>query len=575
MELRARAEKLAAPRRPTALPPVTKDTALISGLEHDTQMNRFLRGVMCFLALLCFILSIFQIESYPVTVLIHVIILLLSVAGEVCIVFIYAIKARFSGFTNPALSGGGGGGGQSGRASVLHSPYLGRMCLEMILWIIMTPPGVPAGPASNVLDSFIILRFYVCIMYISQLSCRQVFKRAVATICGVRFDSSFVVRCNFLYESANPFILIGFIVVWLSLALLYAKAEVKGFAESAYFCFSTMTFVGYGDYAPRSLTGRIAAALSLALGLVVLAWCVAIVNTVTKLSTPETNMYTLFRTNKLCQSVPAEAARVIQRAWKLYAAKKEQRSALSIQFNAFWLTAQASSFRDLRRAFAASELAFLRATFSFEDAITAMTPASSRRQSPGNSPRLATSSASSSLHPAGVTFQSATPGGSSSNISAVGGGGGGGRPPPTPPRRRPFSLYQRVKPKEGGIMGTTPRSTPPLTPQPEVVEDDPLDERQFQRRQQQQQQQQLQLSAATAAAEDEERKREGDASPAVVGGTGLFIHTGRGRSSSGSGGGDDLQRHMATVEGQLDQLIRRAQKLSLTMLASSPTEVDS
>lgn len=387
MELRARTQRLADPEPPTAMPPVTEDTALISGLENDAQTHLFLRGVMCFLALLAYLLSAFQIENYAATTVLHVIILLLSLAGAACLYEVYRIKARFSGFTNPAVAACRGRGRRPAQVTPFHSPYLGHMCLEVALWLLQCPPGVPAGAVSNALDSFILLRSYVFVMYFSQLSGSSLFKRSIAALCGSRFDSSSLVGHRFLHHGLGLFMLPGFVAMWLCLALLHAKAEAKGFGESLYFCVSTATFVGFGGGAPRTLAGRISACFSFCLGGVMLAWCVVVLHNATRLSPPERSLHTLFEANRLCAAMPNEAARVIQRAWKLYVAKKENRISATVQLNAFRLTARAASFRRLRRGFAAAELRFLRSTLSpFERALASTSSATGRRREEARDP---------------------------------------------------------------------------------------------------------------------------------------------------------------------------------------------
>lgn len=69
------------------------------------------------------------------------------------------------------------------------------------------------------------------------------------------------------------------------------------------------------------------------------------------MSEAERNLFALFKVNSYIGRIPDEAARVIQRSWKLYRTKRENRHALSVQFNAFLLSHQAIHFRSLRRAF--------------------------------------------------------------------------------------------------------------------------------------------------------------------------------------------------------------------------------
>ncbi|KPA77220.1 hypothetical protein ABB37_07127 [Leptomonas pyrrhocoris] len=416
MELRSRVEKLAQLQAPTVVPPTsTPAISRLVSLEHDQMTHRWLRGAMSFLAFICFILSIIQVENNAGNIVLHVLLLAFSLAGEACIVVIYRIKSRFSGVSNLATHA----------INPLHSPYVSTMLAEMLVWIVMAPPAVSSKAVwAQVLDSLVILRSYVFVLYLIRLTTQSVFKRAVAAICGYHFNSFYLFRHTFLSRHAVV-TAAGFLVVWLGLALLYSNGETVSYGDAVYFCFSTTAFVAYGDIAPMTWVGRFAAFLSWCLGLLMIGWSVSLMHAFLKISAAELNLHTLFRTNKLCAAIPTEAAHTIQRAWKLYVAKRDQKNYVAVQFNALLLSVQACSFRSLRRDFAAAENAFLRSTYTFEDSLTAMSRQSSRRSTPAGSPR--------------------SPG--SANVSSFGGSA-------TTPRmgtsstRRPFALFKEMKAKQ-------------------------------------------------------------------------------------------------------------------------------
>lgn len=426
MQLRSRAVQLAKPQAPIAVPPITADTARLASLEQSVATHRTLRGIMSFLFLVVYLLSSFQVDSLAGNVVIHVLILAISLCGEVCLVLVYTIKARYAGLTNPATT-------TTKQFSVMHSPYVSRMLLEMVVWIIQCPPGLQNREWGNALDSLILLRAYVVVQFFSQFTSREVFKRAIATLCGFRYDSGYFFRASFLLEYSLSLVIGGFVMVWLLLALLYCKVENTTYMDAAYFCMSSMATVGFGDFAPITFAGRFAAVLSWVVGLSFLAWCVGIMHELVKISEPERNLYNLFRANKECGVVPGEAARTIQRAWKLYCAKKEGRNTMSIQFNAVLLTNQVAAFRELRRRFADSEMAFVRSTQTFQDMMQAISPHPSTHATPVGTPRSASA------------------------------------------RRRPFALYQQVQTKDhtqrspkatstGGSPASSATTQPKTTP---------------------------------------------------------------------------------------------------------------
>ncbi|KAG5509709.1 hypothetical protein GH5_05571 [Leishmania sp. Ghana 2012 LV757] len=408
MELRARVEKMSRAQAPTPVPPTSNPlTPRLVSLESARMAHLWFRGAMSFLAFLCYILSIFQVSGYVGNAVLHVLILALSVAGEVCIVFVYRIKARFAGVTNPA----------SDTVNPLHSPYRSLMLCEMLVWILMAPPGVRSTSTwAQVLDSLIVLRSYVYVLYLTRLSTQRVFKRAVASLCGYHFNSLYLFRHTFVSRHAI-LTACGFTGAWLGLALLYSKGEEVSYADAVYFCASTMGFVGYSDVVPSTWVGRFTAFLAWCLGLLVIGWCVSLMHVLIRVSPAERNLHTLFRTNKLCAQVPDEATRTIQRAWKLYVAKREKRSQFSIQFSALLLSSQACRFRSLRREFVEAEVAFIRSTNTFDDSLTTPSRHSSLRTTPAESPRSPISMA----------------------LSA-----GSGTPKSNTPRRS-FSLFKEVK----------------------------------------------------------------------------------------------------------------------------------
>ncbi|KAL7705019.1 Ion channel [Lotmaria passim] len=415
MELRSRVEKLTQLQTPTVVPPAsTPAISRLVSLEHDQMTHRWLRGAMSFLAFICFILSIIQVENNAGNIVLHILLLVLSLAGEVCIVFIYRIKARFAGVSNPA----------SRTINPLHSPYATLMLVEMLLWIIMAPPAVSSKAGwAQVLDSLIILRSYVYVLYLIRLTTQSVFKRAIAAVCGYRFNSFYMFRHTFL--SRHAFVTAaGFLVAWLGLALLYSKGENVSYGDAVYFCLSTTAFVAYGDIAPMTWVGRFVAFLAWCLGLLMIGWSVSLMHAVLKISPAERNLHTLFRTNKLCAQIPGEAARTIQQAWRLYVAKRDHKNYAAVQFNALLLSTQVCSFRRLRRNFVTAEMTFLRSTYTFEDTLTAMIGQSSRRSSPADTPR--------------------SPG--STNVSSL--TGSLTTPRPGSSSRRPFALFKEVKAKQ-------------------------------------------------------------------------------------------------------------------------------
>lgn len=337
---------------------------------------------MCFLALITFMCSTLQIDNKAGHIVLHVFMLLFSLAGEVCIVIIYRIKARLSGIRNLSTRS----------VNPLHSPHTSAMMFEVLLWILMCPPGVSSTARwGQALDAVIVLRSYVFVSYFSHFATRQAFKRAMAAICGYHYSTFDLVR-NAFFSQNFLIALTGVVMAWLGLALLYSKVEVVSYSDALYFCMATIAMVGYGDVAPSTMIGRFTAFLAWCLGLMAVTWSIGRMHYLLRVGTAERTLHTLFRTNKLCAKVPSEAARTIQRAWKLYISKRDGRSSFSTQFNALLLSWQICTFRDLRREFFSNEMAFLRATSTFEDVVGALSRQASPRTTPAGTPRLKSAS---------------------------------------------------------------------------------------------------------------------------------------------------------------------------------------
>ncbi|EAN96222.1 hypothetical protein C3747_35g84 [Trypanosoma cruzi] len=385
MELRERAEQMIKPQTPIVIPPVTRSIRQLTRMERLAANRRWLRGAMCFLAVICYALSLFE-EGRVVT---HSIILLFSLAGEVAIVCIHRVKAKFHGITNRAS-------GKRREVSVFHSPSLINMLLEMLVWILQCPP-LPddMNPEWLVgLDGFLILRFYVFLLYGTHVAHTSVFSHAIASLARIRLNYRFFIRTAFLLEHLAVTLCAVAAGIFI-FACSYAKAEGATLGESFYFCVSTASLAGYSETSPVTFPGRVIAVCVTLLGVIVLCWTVGVMNEALSLTEAERNLYTLFRNNELCGKIPPQAARLIQRTWKLYRAKRDRHNFISRQIAAFLLSQQAITYRGMRRALIQYETAFLLSTRTLEECLASnstfgsngTTPLASSNTSPLGSPR--------------------------------------------------------------------------------------------------------------------------------------------------------------------------------------------
>ncbi|RNF07080.1 ion transport protein [Trypanosoma rangeli] len=385
MELRGRAERLIRPQTLTAIPPVTASVGNLANMERLHASRRWLRGVMCFLAVFCYGLALFD-KGRVIT---HFIMLVFSLAAEVAIASIYRGKAKFHGLTNRAH-------GKKGVVSVFHSPSLCLMLLEMLVWVLQCPP-LPDDVSTEWLvglDGFLPLRFYVFLLYGTNVAHNSAFAHAIASLARIRLNHRFFVRTASLLEHLRVTLSVVAVGVCV-FAYAYAKAETVSFGEALYFCVSTASLAGYSESSPVTLPGRVLAVCVTLLGVTILCWAVGVMNQALALTQAERNLHALFRSNELCGQVPAQAARLIQRAWNLYRARRDRRNFISRQISAFLLSQQAITYREMRRELMRQETAFLHSIstvegslapdISFESSLT--TPFTSRTTTPETTPR--------------------------------------------------------------------------------------------------------------------------------------------------------------------------------------------
>ena len=331
-------------------PPKTISMEL-AALEALAEYQQWLRGVLSVLAIAAFILSLVTIEDVAISGVVYAIITVLSICGEIAIFRVYVIKAKHAGISNPIYRH---------QPSVIHSPHFFQMLFEMFVWALHCPPGMEGAVSwAYALNFFIVLRFYVFVLYLNNVSfAHRIFCRAMSVLSKIPLDTSYYIRTSFAFSKTKTSLAV-LIVGWSTLALLYSKAEGIGFWDSIYFTFVTAATIGYGDIVPYTTVGRFIAFFSWIFGLTIVGWVVGMMHDSLALNEAESNLYTLFRANELCNIVPEEAAIVVQRWWRTNKAKKQQKSIFFQNIGAYFFTKQCFLFRQCRRELRQHEAAFV------------------------------------------------------------------------------------------------------------------------------------------------------------------------------------------------------------------------
>lgn len=356
MELRRRIAGLVHLRAKLRDPPASVSKELAS-LEALAAHHRYLRGLMAALAVIVFVVSLLELAEDSVNTLLDSVVLVLSLAGEVLIVKVYKIKAIQAGLTDPLYK----------HASVLHSPHLPMMLAEMVIWLLHSPPGIGYYfPDAYLLDFFIIFRAYCVLLYLNNATfVHRTFCRAMSALSEIPLSISFYVRTSFLFDRTRASVA-ALLAGWCALALLFSKGEGYSFFDSLYFCFVTGATIGYGDIAPRTVPGRLVAFFSWVFGLTVVGWVVGLTHESLSLTDAERHLYTLFRANDLCNRIPNEAAKVIQRTWRLRRGRKANFTLVRLNYLGYRLSSQLMQFREDRRALRNNEASFMATMSEFE-----------------------------------------------------------------------------------------------------------------------------------------------------------------------------------------------------------------
>jgi hypothetical protein len=339
--------------------PPQKISIELAGLEALAEYQMWLRGVMCFLALFSFTLSLITIEDVAISAVVYALISIISLVGEVTIYKVYVIKAAHAGLSNPVYRH---------RPSIIHSPNFFQMLFEMLLWALHCPPGIEAlVPWAYALNFIIVLRFYVFVLYLNNSTfAHRIFCRAMSTLAKLPLDTSFYIRTSFAYQKTRSSVTI-ITFVWTTLALLFSKAENITFGDSLYFLFVTAATIGYGDIVPYTTVGRFLAFAAWLFGLTIVGWVVGMMHEGLSLTEAETNLFMLFRANELCNLVPEEAAIVIQRWWRINRNRRKKQHIFLQNIGAYFFTKQCFAFRSYRRELRQDEASFVNSMSMFRD----------------------------------------------------------------------------------------------------------------------------------------------------------------------------------------------------------------
>jgi hypothetical protein len=283
----------------------------LRSLENIAEYLRWLRGILCFLGVASFALSLAVILDNQTRL--SWIIFFMSFVAQGVLVKTYSVKATVSGLTNPIYRK---------RASLWYSPYFYQMLIEMGFWMIQCPPTFEATSPVNMLGFVVFARVYTIVTYMNNSTfAYRTFCRAMSALIGVPLSNSFYIRTSLIYRKTQTISVI-ITCFWLTLALMYTKAEGTLYRDSMWFIFVTVGTIGYGDISPVTISGRLVAFLAWLFALICIGYAVVVVHDTIMLREHEKTMYLLFRSNELTIEEPEHAARLIQQFVRYYFSKK-------------------------------------------------------------------------------------------------------------------------------------------------------------------------------------------------------------------------------------------------------------
>ena len=160
----------------------------------------------------------------------------------------------------------------------------------LTLWIVLVPPG-DFGPSHTAQLIALLGRIGLSVVYGIDMAIRTTLARrhwhyvrtnllglVVVVIPSVRVVFSVrLIRSLFRRGNLTRFMLAATILVLNGAIVVYlyerhaADSDIRTFGQSVWFAITTVTTVGYGDYAPVTIGGRIAASLIMAIGILTLA----------------------------------------------------------------------------------------------------------------------------------------------------------------------------------------------------------------------------------------------------------------------------------------------------------------
>ena len=309
---------------------LSKDLADMGRLAR---YKSWLRGMLSALSIISFVLAFLSIELQSrlieLSEVVHIQLkgheyinfanMFVCFAGMYCVVRVYQIKARQAGVSNPLYLND---------TSLLHSPYLPQMFLELCLWTF-TPPYVVSHYRIKwllTIDFISFFRLYnIALWLANRRYSNRAFCRALSALSGIKLSTGFYLRTAMLYKRFQT-IAVTSAIGWFAVTLAFSKAEGHSYWDSLYFMFVTGATIGYGDISPVTKVGRIASFIAWLYGLLIIGWGVAIFQMYVNLTEQEKNIYVLFRTNELTNRLRHDSATLIQRTYRIHMRNKLTKS---------------------------------------------------------------------------------------------------------------------------------------------------------------------------------------------------------------------------------------------------------
>eukprot|EP01059_Diplonema_ambulator_P004590 TRINITY_DN1430_c0_g1_i3.p1 TRINITY_DN1430_c0_g1~~TRINITY_DN1430_c0_g1_i3.p1 ORF type:complete len:740 (+),score=104.61 TRINITY_DN1430_c0_g1_i3:85-2304(+) len=198
----------------------------------------------------------------------------------------------------------------------MSDDQLTRLVIEAFGILIHKPPGVDQIP--KIINVVVLLRLFTLMRSLRDMSfASSMGSILVGALCNTRMDAFFVYKTR-LFSSPilTMTVTSGFGLVLLSFLTWFVEQSygTLNLAQCFWFTFVTATTVGYGDYTPSSVGGKLVGVISALYGIVITAILVSVVQHKLTMTGIQKQIILFLSEVQRVQQTKVKAARVVRQA---------------------------------------------------------------------------------------------------------------------------------------------------------------------------------------------------------------------------------------------------------------------